>query len=34
MLFFMFAMATALIFNSSTELQEMLELVPFPDETF
>lgn len=34
MLFFMFMMATALIFNTSTELQESLELVPFPDEDF
>lgn len=34
MLFFMFMMATALIFNTSTELQESLELVPFPTDDF
>ena len=34
MIFIMFAVATALIFNTSTELQEALELVPFPDDDF
>jgi hypothetical protein len=34
MLFFMFFMATMLIFNVSDEFREMLELVPFPNAEF
>ncbi len=34
MLFFMFFMATMLIFNVSDEFREMLELVPFPNPEF
>ena len=34
MLFFMFFMATMLIFNVSDEFREMLELVPFPNQDF
>ena len=34
MIFFMFAMATAITFDVSPELREYLELVPFPTEEF
>jgi len=34
MLFFMFLLATLLIFNVSDEFREMLELVPFPNPEF
>jgi len=34
MLFFMFGMASLIIFDFSAEIRDMLELVPFPNFDF